>query len=170
MGLSLSSSCQDTGHAEDQDRIKCCPLFQQALHHQALCRTLQLQKDRLEKRLSDIKAQGLVQSTPVPDAAASLPRDTVLHRALRDDKEVLKQELEVSPTAFTLQISFMDPQHTQAGVARCFMGSAIDMWPEGEGLPCRKRQCFTPLSINFSRPGTLLSTLANNGWGRRLAG
>ena len=81
--------------------IQCCRLHQQAAHRHALYRTLQLERDRLEERLSDLKAESLLQrSSPVPGAAASLPMDTALHRALRNDKEALKQELEVHPLPY----------------------------------------------------------------------
>ena len=93
-----------------QDRIQCCQLHQQAAHRHALCRTLQLEKDLLEERLSDLKAESLLQrSSPVPDAAASTPRDTALHRALRNDKEALKRELEVNSLP-CLAMPFVDPQ------------------------------------------------------------
>ena len=80
-----------------QHTIQCCRAHRLAAQsHFLLCRTLQLERDRLEERLSDLKAESLLQrGTPVLDAAACLPVDTALHRALRNDKESLKWELEV---------------------------------------------------------------------------
>ena len=90
----------------DQHQIQCCKSHQKAAHRHALCRTLQLEKDRLEDRLSKLKAESLLlRGTPVPDAAASSPMDTALHRALRNDKEALKRNLEVDPLPYNTHSS-----------------------------------------------------------------
>ena len=127
-----------------QHTIQCCQAHQPAAQsHSLLCRTLQLEKDRLEERLSDLKAESLLQrGTPVLDAAACLPVDTALHRALRNDKELLKWELEVFIALPHYPFhGFL--QYIQAVIAKRFMGFTTHLWREEAMLPCRKRQCFT---------------------------
>ena len=69
----------------------------QDCHKGETCRSLQLEKQQLEDRLSSLKTDSLVQRTDSASSAAISPRGTAFLRTLRDENEHLKQQLQVPP-------------------------------------------------------------------------
>ena len=61
------------------------------------CRSLQLEKQQLEERLSSLKTDSLAHRTDSASSAAISPRGTAFLRTLRDENEHLKQQLQVPP-------------------------------------------------------------------------
>ena len=60
------------------------------------CRSLQLEKKQLEERLEGLRADSSSQAESRPSAVTS-PRGTAVLRALRNENEHLKQQLQVHP-------------------------------------------------------------------------